>query len=131
MSKIKEDKNDLTNNCTEFYCLWLLLKIVYFFWYKEGNFDRQNFNFLSSGRKAMTNLDCILKCREITLLTKVCIVKSMSRCELDHKKGWVLKNWCFQTVVLAKILESPLDSKEIKLVNPKGSQPWIIFGRTD
>ena len=50
--------------------------------------------------------------------------------ELDHKEGWVLKNWCFQIVVLEKTLESPLDSK-IKPVNPKGSQPWIFIGRTD
>ena len=51
--------------------------------------------------------------------------------ELDHKEGWALKNWCFQTVVLEKTLESPLDSKEIKLVNPRGNQPWIFIGRTD
>ena len=43
--------------------------------------------------------------------------------ELDHKEGWALKNWCFQIVVLEKTLESPLDSKQIKLVNPKGNQP--------
>ena len=51
--------------------------------------------------------------------------------ELDHKEGWVLKNWIFQTVVLEKTLESPLDSKQIKLINPKGNQPWILTGRTD
>ena len=51
--------------------------------------------------------------------------------ELDHKEGWVLENWCFWTVVLEKTLESPLDCKEIKTVNPKGNQPWIFFGRTD
>ena len=51
--------------------------------------------------------------------------------ELDHKEGWVLKNWCFQIVVLEKTLESPLDCKEIKHVNPKGNQPWIFAGRTD
>ena len=51
--------------------------------------------------------------------------------ELDHKEGWVLKNWCFQTVVLEKTLESPLDCKEIKPVNPKGNQPWIFIGRTN
>ena len=51
--------------------------------------------------------------------------------ELDHKDGWVLKNWCFQVVVLEETLESPLDSKEIKSVNPKGNQPWIFTGRTD
>ena len=51
--------------------------------------------------------------------------------ELNHKEGWALKNWCFWTVVLEKTLESPLDSKEIKPVNPKGNQPWIFTGRTD
>ena len=51
--------------------------------------------------------------------------------ELDHNEGWVPKNWCFQTVVLEKTLESPLDSKEIKPVNPKGNQPWIFIGGTD
>ena len=51
--------------------------------------------------------------------------------ELDHKEGWVPKNWCFRTVVLGKTLESPLDSSVIKTVNPKGSKPWIFIGRTD
>ena len=51
--------------------------------------------------------------------------------ELDYKESWAPKNWCFWTVVLEKTLESPLDSKEIKLVNPKGNQPWIFIGRTD
>ena len=51
--------------------------------------------------------------------------------ELDHKEGWVLKNWGFQIVVLVKTLESPLDSKKIKPVNPKGNQPWIFIGRTN
>ena len=51
--------------------------------------------------------------------------------ELDHKEGWVLKNWCFQTVLLKRIHESPLDSKEIKPVSPKRNQPWIFIGRTD
>ena len=51
--------------------------------------------------------------------------------ELDHKEGWAPKNWCFQTVVLERTLENPLDSKEIKLVNPKGNQPWIFIERTD
>ena len=51
--------------------------------------------------------------------------------ELDHKKGWAMENWCFQTVMLEKTLESPLDCKEIKSVNPKGNQPWIFIGRTD
>ena len=51
--------------------------------------------------------------------------------ELDQKECWVLKSWCYQTVVLEKILESPLDSKEIKPVNLKGNQPWMFTGRTD
>ena len=51
--------------------------------------------------------------------------------ELDYKQSWALKNWCFRTVVLEKTLESPLGSKEIKLVNPKGNQSWIFIGGTD
>ena len=51
--------------------------------------------------------------------------------ELEHKESWAQKNWCFRTVVLEKILESALDSKEIKPVDPKGNQPWIFIGRTD
>ena len=51
--------------------------------------------------------------------------------ELDYKESWVLKNWCFWTVVLEKTLESPLDYKEIKQINPKENQSWIIIGRTD
>ena len=51
--------------------------------------------------------------------------------ELDYKEGWAPKNWCFQTVVLENTLESPLDSKEIKPVNPKGNQLWIFITRID
>ena len=51
--------------------------------------------------------------------------------ELDNKESWALKNWCFWTVVLEKTLEGPLDCKEIKPVNPKGSQSWIFIERTD
>ena len=82
--------------------------------------------------------DNVLKSRDIILLTKVCMVKTMifpvshvQMWELDHKQGWASKNWCFQTVVLEKILESPSDSKEIKPLNPKGNQPWIFTGTTD
>ena len=50
--------------------------------------------------------------------------------ELDHKEGWALKSWCFW-IVLEKTLESPLDSKDIKPVNPKGNQSWMLIGRTD
>ena len=51
--------------------------------------------------------------------------------ELEHKEGWTPKNWCFQTVLLQKTLESPLDCKEIKPVHPKGNESWIHIGRTD
>ena len=93
---------------------------------------------LPLGRKTMTNLDSILKGRDIILPTKVLIVKAMIfpvvmyGCESwTIKKCWALKNWCFQIVVLKKTLESPLVCKEIKPVNPKGNQPWIFTGRTD
>ena len=52
-------------------------------------------------------------------------------CKLDHKIGWVSKNWCFWIVVLEKTLESPLVCKDIKQVKPKGNQPWMFIGRTD
>ena len=55
----------------------------------------------------------------------------MYGCELDHKEVWAPKNWSFCTVVLEKTLESPLDSKEIKPLNPKGNQSWIFTGRAD
>ena len=51
--------------------------------------------------------------------------------ELDCEESWVLKNWCFWTVVLEKTLESPLDCKEIQPVHPKGDQSWVFIGRTD
>ena len=84
---------------------------------------------LLRGRKAMTNLDNILKSRDITLPMKVCIVKVngfssshvwMWELDISHKESWAPKNWCFWTVVLEKTLESPLDCKEIQPVNPKG-----------
>ena len=51
--------------------------------------------------------------------------------ELDYKESWAVNNWCFWTVVLEKILESPLDCKEIKPISPKGNQSWILIGRID
>ena len=75
----------------------------------------------------MPNLDSILKSRDITLPTKVHLVKAMVFSsshvwiwELDYKESWAPKNWCFWTVVLEKTLDSPLDSKEIQPVHPKG-----------
>ena len=88
-------------------------------------------------RKVMTNLDRILKCRDITLSTKVHPVKAMVflvvmyECELEYNESWELKNWCFWTVVLEKTLESPLDYKEIQRVHLKGDQYWVFIGRTD
>ena len=74
------------------------------------------------GRKAMTNLDSTWKSRDITLPYSQSYCFSSSHVqvwELNHKEGWALNNWCFWTVVLKKILESPLDCKESKPVNPK------------
>ena len=89
-------------------------------------------------RKVMTNLDSILKSRDITLPTKVCLVKATGfssshvwMWELDYKESWTLKNWCFWTVVWEKTLDSPLDCKEIQPVHPNGIQSWIFIGRTD
>ena len=86
----------------------------------------------------MTNLDSILKSRDVTLPTKVCLVKAMVfpvvmyGCEsLDCEERWALMSWCFWTVVLENTLKSPLDCKEIQPVNPKGNQSWIFTGRTD
>ena len=104
----------------------------------DGDYSHEIKRCLLLGRKAMTNLDSILKSRHVTLPTKVCINQSygfsnghVQMWELDHNEGWAPKNWCFWTVVLKKTFESPLDSKEIKPVNPKGNQPWILIGSTD
>ena len=81
----------------------------------------------------MTNLDSILRSRDVTLLTKVCLVKAMVFPVVMYGcESWTIKkNWCFWIVVLEKILESPLDCKEIQSVHPKGNQSWIFIGRTD
>ena len=86
----------------------------------------------------MTNLDSILKSRDITLPTKVCLVKAMvfpvvmyGCVKLDYKESWEPKNWCFWIVVLEKTLEIPFDYKEIQPVRPKGDQSWVFIGKTD
>ena len=85
----------------------------------------------------MTNLDSILKSRDIALSTKVCLVKAMLfpvvvwMWELDYKENWAQKNWCFWTVVLEKTLESPLYCKEIQPFHPKGNQSRLFIGKTD
>ena len=101
----------------------------------DGDCSHEIKRCLLLGRKAMTNLDSILKSRDITLPTKVRLVKAMVFpvwvWELDHKEGWAPENWCFWTMVLEKTLESPLDCKEFKPVNSKGNKSWIFIGRTD
>ena len=87
------------------------------------------------GRKVMTNLDSILKIRNITLPTSSHSYGLSSShvwmWQLEHIVGWASKNWCFWTVVLDKTLESPLNCKEIQPVYPKWNQSWIFIGRTD
>ena len=103
----------------------------------DGDCSHEIKRHLLLGIKAMTKLDSMLKSRDITLSTKVHLVKAMVflvvtyGCESwDCKESWMPKNWCFWTVVLEKTLESPLDCK-IKPVNPKRNQPWIFTGRTN
>ena len=103
----------------------------------DGDCSHEIKRYLLLGRKAMTNLDSILKSRDINLSTKVCIVKAMVvpvvryNCEswtikkADHWRIDAFKLWSWK-----KNLDSPLD-KEIKSVNPKGNQPWKFIGRTD
>ena len=88
------------------------------------------------GRKAMTNLDSILKSRDITFLAKSSQSYGFSSShvwmwELDCEESWALKNWCFWTVVLEKTVQSPLDCKEIQPVHPKGDQSCMFIGKTD
>ena len=123
-------------------------------WGNSGNSDRLYFlgskitadgdcshgikRHLLLGRKAMTNQDSILQSKDITLLTKVHLVKAMVFSVVMYGcESWTIKKaecWridAFQTVVLEKTLESPWDCKEMKPVNPKENQPWIFIGRTD
>ena len=122
-------------------------------WAKSGNSDRLYFGgsqnhcrwwcrnemkrCLLLGRKAMTNLDSIFKSKDY-FADKGLYSQSYGfsssyvwMWQLTLKEGWTQKNWCFWTVVLEKALESPLDCKEIKPVNPKGNQSWIFIGRID
>ena len=102
----------------------------------DGDCSHEIKRCLLLGRKAMTNLDSILKSRDIANKdpSSQSYALSSSRVwmwELDHKEDWVQKKWCFWTVVLEKTLENPLECKEIKPFNPKGNQSWIFTGRTD
>ena len=88
------------------------------------------------GRKVMTNLDSIFKSRDITNKGPSCQGYGFSSShvwmwELDYEESWAPKNWCFWTEVLEKILEGPLNCKEIQPVHPKGNQSWVFIGMTD
>ena len=103
----------------------------------DGDCSHEIKRCLLLGRKAMTNLDSVLESRDITLLTKVCIVKAMVfpvliyGCEswtikkAKHQRTDAFELWCWRRLL------SPLDCKEIKPVNPKGNQPLIFIGKTD
>ena len=104
----------------------------------DGDCSHEIKKHLLLGRKAMTNLDSILKKQRHHFAKNVLSSQSYGfssshvwMWELDYKESWAQKNWCFWTVVLEKTLESPLDSKEIQPVHPKGNQSWIFIGTTD
>ena len=102
----------------------------------DSDYSHEVKRWLLLGRKAMTNLDSILKSSVFankgpTSQSYGFPISHAQIWELHHKESWALKNWCFQTVMLEKTLEGPLDSKEIKPVNHKGNQPWIFIWRAD
>ena len=112
--------------------IFLVSKII-----ADGDSSHEIKRRLLLGRKVMTILDSILKSRDITLPTKVHLVKAtffssshVWMWELDYKESWAPKNWRFQTVSLGKTLESPVDCKENQPVHPKGYQSWVFIGRT-
>ena len=103
----------------------------------DGDCSHEIKRHLLLGRKAMKNLDNVLKSRDITLPAKVHLVKAMVSFsshvwmwELDYKESWVSKNWCFWTVVLEKTWES-LGDKKIQPIHSKGDQSWVFTGRTE
>ena len=121
------------NEEIETYFLFLGSKIT-----ADGECSHELRRWLLLGRKAMKNVDSVLKSRDMTLPTKVPRVKAMVfpvvmyGCESGTiKEGRTPKNWCLQTVVMEKTSESPSDSKRIKLISLKCKQPWIFIGRTD
>ena len=104
----------------------------------DGDCSREIKICLFLGRKAMINLHTILKSQRHSFANKGPSSQSYGffsshvwMLELDHKTCWASKNWYFWAVVLEKTFESPLDCKEIQLVNLQGNQPWIFTGRTD
>ena len=104
----------------------------------DGDCSHEIKRRLLLGRKVMTNLDSIFKSRDITFANKGLSSQGYGfssshlwMWELDYKDSWVVKNWCFRTVVLEKTLESTLDCKKIQPVHPKGDRSWVLIGRTD
>ena len=100
----------------------------------DGDCSREIKRRLLLRRKVMTNLDSILKSKDITWPTKVHLVKAMVFSsgrvwiwELDCKESWAPKDWCFWTVVLEKTLEDPLDCKEIQPVYSKEDQSGVLW----
>ena len=104
----------------------------------DGDSSHEIKRCLLLGRKVMTNLDSIFKSRDITLPTKVCLVKAMVfpvvmfGCEIwtvkkdEHRKIDAFELWCWR-----RLLRVPLDHKEVQPVHSKGDQSWVFFGRTD
>ena len=104
----------------------------------DGDSCHESWRWLFLGRKAMRNLDSVLKSRDITLPTKVCIVKAMVFPVIMYGcESWTVKKTERQRIDAFKLwwwrsfLKSPLDTKEIKPANLKGNQPWLLVGRTD
>ena len=104
---------------------------------EDGDGSHEIKRRLLVGRNVMTNLDSILKSRDINFANKGPSSQGygftsghLCMWELEYKEGWMLKNWSFW-IVLEKILESPLDCKEIQPVHPKGGQSWVFIWRTD
>ena len=126
MANIWENKGTVTD------FIFLCSKITAY-----GDCNHEIQRHLLLGRKAMTNLDNVLKNRDANLQTKVCIVKAMIFPVVMYGyESWTIKKvelWRIDTfkLYLEKILETPLDSKEIKPVNPKGNQSWIFIERPD
>ena len=104
---------------------------------EDGDCSHEIKRHLLLRRRASTNLDGLLKSRHHfankapSSQSYGFSVSHVWMWQLDHKDGWALKNSCFWTVMLEKTLETPLDSKDIQPVNPKGNQSWIFIGGTD
>ena len=103
----------------------------------DGDCSHELKRHLLLGRKVMTNLDSILKKQRHYFANKGPSSQGYGfssghvwMWELDYKESWAPKNWCFWTVVLEKILESPLGCKDVQPVHPKGDQSWVFIGRT-